>query len=936
MDCTGGGGKKHYDKEVFYVSANYLYKICSNVYITEYPCQVGGGKGPCTARFESRQLLVSHYRTKHRGDKHFSVACLYFPASCSHDHLYKTEDGLRKHLQNHHVKFWSQDAHSSEVLFMPQAIEAADTAQFECLSDCQQQQHIVMDNCVDTETPPQMPSTSAKKYFKTCFIDRPSFLTRLASIHRKNNAAFYLLQLLEESKLPQTALQCIMERTTEFINQTVASTVTEALETRKRDGCEHAETLDHLGSYFANSATAPDYFEGLKTQHSQRKHFVDHFKMVMPDSVLLPDRDEDFARVRTEAPQKSKRQSYVIISLIAQLQTLLSVDEVYHLIHADKPPKSNDDISCFEDGSAYKESPFFQAHPKALQIHLYLDEVTVVDPLSSRVLKNKLVFVYFALGNLPPKYRSCLRHIHLLSIFLNTHIKFYGLNLLLKPILLELKQLENGVEIILHGQLKNIHGTLALLTADNLASHEVGGFKKGFSKGTRPCRYCLGTKDQIQCCFEEGKFRLRTKESHDLQVKGLGTARKEHFAKLYGLTSDCILNELQHFHVIGGLVPDLMHDVHEGALGYVMCLVLEYCIEERHFFTCEQLNQSLATFDFGHSEVKDKPSVVERAHIKRKKLRQSAVQIAMLAFILPLLVGSLVPPGDERWHCFTTLLEIFRLLLSSSFSQFEILKLKYLIFDFLTLFKTCFPNANVKPKLHHLLHYPRYILLVGPLVAFWCMRFEAKHSYFKQISHSIGNFINLPLTLASRHQQSQCLSLNSSNYLYPKVVTPDKVKMLTVKNILCKSQFMMLFSLSSELQTVRTLHWVKYGSSVYKKNSSVVLCPTSSLNAFGKIIAIYGLEGKIIFLCELFRVLNFDSHLQAFHVKKRNDRLKLFIQYHELSDHSIYSVQRPVQMSVNAPDCIYCQYVIPRSNISSKNLLLCDINDLLRKPTVDK
>ena len=156
---------------------------------------------------------------------------------------------------------------------------------------------------------------------------------------------------------------------------------------------------------------------GLKTQHSQRKHFVDHFKMVMPDSVLLPDRDEDFARVRTEAPQKSKRQSYVIILLIAQLQTLLSVDEVYHLIHADKPPKSNDDISCFEDGSAYKESPFFQAHPKALQIHLYLDEVTVVDPLSSRVLKNKLVFVYFALGNLPPKYRSCLRHIHLLSIF---------------------------------------------------------------------------------------------------------------------------------------------------------------------------------------------------------------------------------------------------------------------------------------------------------------------------------------------------------------------------------------------------------------------------------------------------------------------------------------------------------------------------------------
>ena len=36
------------------------------------------------------------------------------------------------------------------------------------------------------------------------------------------------------------------------------------------------------------------------------------------------------------------------------------------------------------------------------------------------------------------------------------------------------------------------------------------------------------------------------------------------------------------------------------------------------------------------------------------------------------------------------------------------------------------------------------------------MRYEAKHSYFKQLSQSLGNFINLPYTLASRHQQYHC------------------------------------------------------------------------------------------------------------------------------------------------------------------------------------
>ena len=36
------------------------------------------------------------------------------------------------------------------------------------------------------------------------------------------------------------------------------------------------------------------------------------------------------------------------------------------------------------------------------------------------------------------------------------------------------------------------------------------------------------------------------------------------------------------------------------------------------------------------------------------------------------------------------------------------------------------------------------------------MRFEAKHSYFKRLSESMGNFINLPYSLSVRHQKYQC------------------------------------------------------------------------------------------------------------------------------------------------------------------------------------
>jgi len=41
------------------------------------------------------------------------------------------------------------------------------------------------------------------------------------------------------------------------------------------------------------------------------------------------------------------------------------------------------------------------------------------------------------------------------------------------------------------------------------------------------------------------------------------------------------------------------------------------------------------------------------------------------------------------------------------------------------------------------------------------MRFEAKHSYFKQLAQAMGNFINLPYSLAMRHQQLRCYEANN-------------------------------------------------------------------------------------------------------------------------------------------------------------------------------
>ena len=54
------------------------------------------------------------------------------------------------------------------------------------------------------------------------------------------------------------------------------------------------------------------------------------------------------------------------------------------------------------------------------------------------------------------------------------------------------------------------------------------------------------------------------------------------------------------------------------------------------------------------------------------------------------------------------------------------------------------------------LYYTCLSIRYGPLRLHWTMRFEAKHSYLKRLQKSLGNFINVCHTLATRHEQLQC------------------------------------------------------------------------------------------------------------------------------------------------------------------------------------
>ena len=61
------------------------------------------------------------------------------------------------------------------------------------------------------------------------------------------------------------------------------------------------------------------------------------------------------------------------------------------------------------------------------------------------------------------------------------------------------------------------------------------------------------------------------------------------------------------------------------------------------------------------------------------------------------------------------------------------------------------------------------------------MRMKAKHSYFKKISQ-IGNYINLPYSVAVQHQRLLCASLQG-NFLTMIIYNQGHVHVLILYNV---------------------------------------------------------------------------------------------------------------------------------------------------------
>lgn len=229
--------------------------------------------------------------------------------------------------------------------------------------------------------------------------------------------------------------------------------------------------------------------------------------------------------------------------------------------------------------------------------------------------------------------------------------------------------------------------------------------------------------------------------------------------------------------------------------------------------------------------------------------------------MLPLLIGHLIPEGDETWEVLMHLKDVVELSLSVGFTEESVYFLQCKISEHRGAFQRVFPDKKLRPKHHYVEHYPGPIKMFGPLSHVWTMRFEGKHKFFKKAVRHTNNFKNIALSLAVRHQKMISFHLAATSFFKPSIKL-TKVKSVMVSSFPENVQNS-LFEMNDRQSTILVVSPVCVDSVKYSADMVVSVGSCSGLPDFRMITKIVVINTNIVFVCRLMTAW-YDEHLRAY------------------------------------------------------------------------
>uniref|UniRef100_A0A1X7UBD0 C2H2-type domain-containing protein n=1 Tax=Amphimedon queenslandica TaxID=400682 RepID=A0A1X7UBD0_AMPQE len=654
----------------------------------------------------------------------------------------------------------------------------------------------------------------------------------ISSKDEERSFALFLLKTKEMLCISQKATDEIMNDVIEIVYRFSNNIGSEVGEILKKNGInlENIRGLDcALNKMYS--------FEKLRSKFMQNKYYESNFGLVPVSKVKLGSKLKRQLQWSNSHFAACDENCY-IVPLLESLKQLLSNDFIFN--------------------DAYKDHLLFQDHPNALQIMLYYDDVEVCNPIGSKAKIHKLGLFYYTLGNLSPKYRSSMVTIQLVAIVKYTLLQRYGHEAILRPFIDDVKALESdaGVTLWINGKSHTIHGTVSVMAADNLASWSIGGYKT-LASAKRKCRFCMATSDDFKTKFSFEEFTPRNCATHLSHIADLNGPFHNHISTTYGI----FMSQMDL------PAPDIMHDVLEGALEYELKELLKYVTMEMRLMSCDEHNNIIDGFPYGYTDSKNKASNISQKSLLSidHNLKQNATQIWYLARLLPLMIGEHIPVDNDNWNNFMLLVTIvdyiFAPLTSDEISSYVAMLLK----EHHERFTELYPNSPIIPKMHYMIHLPEWMRRYGPPSRYWCMRFEAKHKYFKNLTHIMKNFKNVPKSLAARHQARMCYQLSGSNPFKNLNIGTVK-KMLFLGDYAHADVIKTKDSYLTFETSLNIVSWIEIDGSNYKQGAVVIL-ESDLLPLFAIIedIVLYN-STTVVFVVQKLVTDCFNSHFYSYEV----------------------------------------------------------------------
>ena len=702
----------------------------------------------------------------------------------------------------------------------------------------------------------------------------------------------YCLKVKEEAMVSAKTMESIRE-------------VTISLMKAQTSQCQRHvhKVLEKHGVDPSSMPELEDAFTPLQWIHdspelNDRNFMKTKFPKMTPREIVLGKRRQWKRLANKKSRILEVPERFYYVSLLASIEAQLRNRRILDMVAERDTNKQQNGLLCdFNDGSLMTEHELFSCDPQSLKIILYYDDFEVTNERTRR--KHKLAMFYYQLANLYSEYRSKLKSIHLVAVVEQKYLKKYGVHRILQPFVEELQILggDLGHHFDIHGGTICLRGALLAVVADTPASNLLGGYKESVGGAKRKCRHCMADFNAIQSLFTEEQFDLRNEELHEYHLRQMqeNPSLHQHYSKEYGVVARSALMDAPYFNVTQQMPLDIMHVILEGALSRALYFVLKWFLDNS-IFTFDELNHFVQNFNYGYSEMKDKPVKIEVDDLKSpfSNLGQTAVQIWLLSRIFTFFAAPFSDMFPDVWRVLQTILEITAICCSKKISINILGYLKCLVQEHLQLFKSCI-DANVTPKQHYLVHLCSQILTFGPPIRSWAMRFEAKHQQFKHIPKVTKNFKNLPKTLSERHQCGVCadnIALSAaqessdhplfrgefkpgSGSMYTRLINGEKFNEARG----CIQRFYPSFDVEETSHGLFQANSVIIHGTCYKVDKNTILLAEmrNSNPVFGAVANIWLHERLAFFALKLFATVNFTAVLGSYEIEEEQLPSGLFV-----------------------------------------------------------